>query len=101
FFSPDNWDVLPFWDNNSEATSQEIVLTYRSDSVDWVLGGYYLDHDNFNDFLEATGPAPFSAFASAVANPSVATLPPFQSVLNFTEKRTVSREDLALYTQAT
>ena len=101
FFSPDNWDVLPFWDNNSEATSQEIVLTYRSDSVDWVLGGYYLDHDNFNDFLEATGPAPFSAFASAVANPSVATLPPFQSVLNFTEKRTVSREDIALYTQAT
>ncbi len=101
FFSPDNWDVLPFWDNNSEATSQEIVLSYKGDKIDWVLGGYYLDHDNYNDFLEATGSAPFSASASAVANPSVATLPPFRSVLNFTETRTVSREDLALYTQAT
>ena len=28
FFSPDNWDVLPFWDNNSEATSQELVQPF-------------------------------------------------------------------------
>lgn len=101
FFSFDNWDVLPFWDNNSEATSQELVLSYRSASLDWNLGAYYLDHDNYNNFVEATGSAPYSDYAAAVENPSVETLPPFQSVLNFTEERTVSREDIAVYGQAT
>ena len=101
FFSFDNWDVLPFWDNNSEATSQELVLSYRSASLDWNIGAYYLDHDNYNNFVEATGSAPYSDYAAAVENPSVETLPPFQSVLNFTEERTVSREDIAVYGQAT
>jgi iron complex outermembrane receptor protein len=101
FFSFDNWDVLPFWDNSSEATSQELVLSYRSASLDWNIGAYYLDHDNYNNFVEATGSAPYSDYAAAVENPSVETLPPFQSVLNFTEERTVSREDIAVYGQAT
>ena len=101
FFDPDNWDVLPFWDNDSEAFSQEINIGYRSDKFDWVIGGYYLDHDNFNDFLEATDNAPFSAWEDALANPSVETLPPFQSALNFVENRTVSRKDKAVYGQAT
>ncbi|MFT5351219.1 MAG: iron complex outermembrane receptor protein [Planctomycetota bacterium] len=101
FFSFDNWDVLPFWDNDSKAFSQEINATYNSDKLDWVVGAYYLDHDNFNDFLEATAPAPFSASAAALENPSVANLPPFASALNFNETRTVAREDLAIYAQAT
>tara|TARA_B100001121_G_scaffold206453_1_gene180651 strand:- start:355 stop:1929 length:1575 start_codon:yes stop_codon:yes gene_type:complete len=101
FFSFDNWDVLPFWDNNSEATSQELVLSYRSASLDWNIGAYYLDHDNYNNFVEATGSAPYSDYAAAVENPSVETLPPFRSALNFTEERTVSREDIAVYGQAT
>ncbi len=101
FFNPDNWDVLTFWDNDSDAFSQEINITYNSEQLDWVVGAYYLDHDNFNDFLEATGAAPFSASAAALANPSPATLPPFNSVLNFNEAREVAREDLAAYGQAT
>jgi iron complex outermembrane receptor protein len=101
FFSPDNWDVLPFWDNDSKAFSQEINVTSKGNKLDWAVGAYYLDHDNYNNFLEATGGAPFSASAAAVANPSVSNLPPFQSVLNFNEARTVSRQDLAAYGQAT
>ena len=101
FGRADNWDVLPFWDNNSEATSQELVLSYLGSDVDWNLGAYYLDHDNYNNFVEATGGAPYSASASAVENPSLATLPPFRSVLNFTEERTVSRKDIAVYGQGT
>lgn len=101
FFSPDNWDVLPFWDNDSKAFSQEINITRKGEKLDWALGAYYLDHDNYNNFLEATGSAPFSASAAAVANPSASNLPPFQSVLNFNEARTVSRQDLAAYGQAT
>ncbi len=101
FGGADNWDVLPFWDNNSEATSQELVLSYQGSDVDWNLGAYYLDHDNYNNFVEATGSSPYSASASAVENPSLATLPPFRSVLNFTEERTVSRKDIAVYGQGT
>ena len=101
FFSFDNWDVLPFWDNDSEAFSQEINATYSGEKLDWVAGFYYLDHDNFNDFLEATAPAPFSASAAALADPTVANLPPFASALNFNETRTVSREDIAVYAQGT
>lgn len=101
FFSPDNWDVLTFWDNNSEAFSQEFNVSFSNESFDWVAGIYYLDHDNFNDFLEATAPGPFSDSVAALANPSPATLPPFASVLNFNETRTVTREDTAIYTQAT
>lgn len=101
FYSPDNWDVLPFWDNDSEALSQEINISSKGEKLDWVIGAYYLDHDNFNYFLEATGSAPFSASAAAVSNPSLANLPPFQSVLNFNEERTVSRKDIAAYGQAT
>lgn len=101
FYSPDNWDVLPFWDNDSEALSQEINISSKGEKLDWVIGAYYLDHDNYNYFLEATGSAPFSASAAAVSNPSLANLPPFQSVLNFNEERTVSRKDIAAYGQAT
>ena len=101
FYSPDNWDALPYWDNNSKAFSQELNLSRKGDNLDWVVGAYYLDHDNYNNFLEVTGSAPFSASDAALANPSVGTLPPFQSVLNFVEERTVSRQDLAIYGQST
>lgn len=101
FFDPDNWDVLTFWDNDSDAFSQEINIGYRGDQFDWVIGAYYLDHENFNDFLEAIDNAPFSVWEDALANPSVETLPPFQSALNFNETRTVSRKDKAVYGQAT
>ncbi len=94
-----NWDVLTFWDNDSDAFSQELSLSYSGDRFDWVLGGYYLDHENFNHFLEATGPTPFSDSEAALANPSVETLPPFMSVLNFVEARTVTRKDLAAFGQ--
>jgi iron complex outermembrane receptor protein len=95
-----NWDVLTFWDNDSDAFSQELNLSYSGDSVDWIVGAYYLDHENFNHFLEANGPAPFSDSIPALADPSPITLPPFQSVLNFVEARTVTREDWATYAQA-
>ncbi|MEM7432135.1 MAG: TonB-dependent receptor [Pseudomonadota bacterium] len=100
FGQPSNWDVLPFWRNDSDAFSQEVALSFANDGIDWVIGAYYLDHDNFNDFLEAAGPAPFSDFADAVNNPSPDTLPPFNSVLRFNEFRTVSRQDIAVYSQA-
>jgi iron complex outermembrane receptor protein len=94
-----NWDVLTFWDNDSDAFSQEFNLSYAGESVDWVAGGYYLDHENFNHFLEANGPSPFSDSIPALMDPGPDTLPPFQSVLNFVEARTVSREDWAAYGQ--
>ncbi len=100
FVTTANWDVLTFWDNDSEAFSQEINLSYGGDSVDWVAGAYYLDHENFNHFLEANGPAPSSDSIAALADPGPVTLPPFQSVLNFVEARTVTREDWAVYAQA-
>ncbi len=100
FVTTSNWDVLTFWDNDSEAFSQELNLSYTGDAVDWVVGAYYLDHENFNHFLEANGPAPFSDSIDALANPNATTLPPFMSVLNFVEARTVTREDWAVYAQA-
>ncbi len=96
-----NWDVLPFWDNNSNAFSQEFNVLYRGDKLDWVLGAYYLDHENFNYFLEATFASPFSAWVDELADPSPITLPPFNSALNFVESRTVTRKDSALYGQFT
>ena len=56
FFIFNNWDVLPFWFNDSDAISQEFALSSDGERLDWVIGAYYLDHENFNDFLEATGP---------------------------------------------
>ena len=100
-FSTSNWDVLSFWDNDSTSLTQELNAIYTGDRVDWVVGAYYLDHENFNHFLEATGPAPFSDSTDALANPSAQTLPPFASVLNFVEARTVTREDSAVYGQLT
>ncbi len=97
----DNWDVLPFWDNNSDAFSQEINATYSGERLDWVLGGYYLDHENFNDFFEAANPGPFSATAPLLVNPTPQSLPPFASALVFNEFRTVTREDMAVYAQGT
>ncbi len=98
---PNNWDVLPFWDNDSEAVTQEFNVSFSGEKLDWLAGAYYLHHENFNYFLEATGPAPFSDFEDAVNNPSVDTLPPFASVLNFVEARTLTREDYAFYGQGT
>ena len=104
-FSLNNWDILPFWDNDSDAVSQEISISYSGEQLDWVVGGYYLHHANFNDFLEATGAAPFSASNAALPRSQLTaeTLPPFQFPfhLNFTEFRTVTREDYAFYGQAT
>ncbi len=99
FVTTANWDVLTFWDNDSDAFSQELSVTYSGDRIDWVIGGYYLDHENFNHFLEATGPTPFSDSEAALADPNAMTLPPFMSVLNFVEARTVTREDLAGFAQ--
>ncbi len=102
-FSFNNWDILPFWDNDSDAVSQEISISYSGEQLDWVIGGYYLHHENFNDFLEATGSSPFSASPASLPRSQLnaQTLPPFQSDLNFTEVRTVTREDYAAYGQAT
>ena len=102
-FSFNNWDILPFWDNDSDAVSQEISISYSGEQLDWVIGGYYLHHANFNDFLEATGAAPFSESSASLPRSQLnaQTLPPFQSDLNFTEFRTVTREDYAAYGQAT
>ena len=98
-----NWDILPFWDNNSDAISQEISISQTTDHFSWVIGGYYLDHENFNDFLEATGAAPFSESPASLPREqlTIETLPPFQSDLNFTEFRTVTRKDYAAYGQGT
>ena len=99
FVTTANWDVLTFWDNDSDAFSQELSLSYSGESVEWVVGGYYLDHENFNHFLEANGPSPFSDSIPALMDPGPDTLPPFMSVLNFVEARTVTREDWAAYAQ--
>lgn len=96
-----NWDILPFWDNDSDAFSQEFALSSDGERLDWVVGVYYLDHENFNDFLEATYPGPFSDQAARFQNPSPQTLFPFASPLLFNESRTVTREDFAVYGQAT
>ena len=61
-----HWDILPFWDNDSDAVSQEISISYSGEQLDWVVGGYYLHHANFNDFLEATGAAPFSESSASL-----------------------------------
>ena len=102
-FSFNNWDILPFWDNDSDAVSQEISISYGGEQLDWVIGGYYLHHANFNDFLEATGAAPFSESPASLPRSqlTIETLPPFRSDLNFTEFRTVTREDYAVYGQGT
>jgi iron complex outermembrane receptor protein len=98
-----NWDILPFWDNDSDAVSQEISISQTTEQFNWVVGGYYLDHENFNDFLEATGAAPFSASTASLPREqlTIETLPPFASDLNFTEFRTVTRKDYAVYGQGT
>ena len=103
-FSYNNWDILPFWDNDSDAVSQEISISYSGEQLEWVVGGYYLHHANFNDFLEATGAAPFSESSASLPR-SQLDAPELcrrsQSDLNFTEFRTVTREDYAFYGQAT
>ncbi len=100
-FGPANFDLLPFWDNDSDAFSQEINLTGAGDGWDWTVGAYYLDHENFNFFLEAVGPGPVSQFEEQLSNPSPETLPPFTPPLEFVERRTLAREDTAIYGQAT
>ena len=79
--------------------SSPIETWEGAEGLEWTVGAYFLDHQNFNHFLEANGPSPFSDYTDALADPGPDTLPPFQSVLNFVEARTVSREDLAVYAQ--
>ncbi len=100
-FFPANFDYLPYWDNNSEAFSQEVALTGGNAQMDWVLGLYYFDHENDNDFLEAVGPGSVEDFREQLDNPGPDTLPPFQAPLEFVETRVVTREDSAVYGQAT
>lgn len=101
FVTTANWDVLPFWDNDSDAFSQEFSAAYKGDRVDWIAGVYYLDHENSNFFLEATAPSPFSDWEDELADPGPENLPPFASALNFVEDRTVTRKDKAAYAQLT
>lgn len=35
---------------NSETITQELMLSYDSDRFDWLVGGYYLREEAFNDF---------------------------------------------------
>lgn len=100
-FFPANFDLLLYWDNNSDAFSQEINVTANRERLDWVVGAYYLDHENFNDFLEAVGPGSPADFQQQLDNPSPETLPPFQAPLEFVETRTLTRHDSALYGQLT
>lgn len=100
-FFPANFDLLLYWDNDSEAFSQEINVTSSGERLDWVLGAYYLEHENFNDFLEAVGPGSSTDFQDQLDNPSPETLPPFQPPLEFVETRTLTRQDSALYGQLT
>ena len=100
-FGPANFDLLPFWDNESQVFSQELNLLGSGNRVDWIAGLYYLYHRNRNYFLEAVGPAPASQFAEQLANPSPETLPPFQVPLEFVEDRTVTRRDTAVFAQGT
>jgi len=100
-FGAANFDLLPFWNNDSRAFSQEINLTRHGQRLDWVLGLYYLDHENSNFFLEAVGPGPASQFDDRLSDPSPETLPPFVTPLEFVENRTLKREDGAVYGQAT
>ncbi len=99
FFSFSNWDVLPFWFNESDALSQELSLTYSGENVDWVVGAYYLDHENFDNFLEASGSSPYSDSEAALADPNPMTLPPFMSVLNFVQARTLTYDNWAVFGQ--
>ena len=98
-FSVSNFDFLPTWDNDSEAFSQEINISKDGNKLDWVVGAYYLDHENSNFFLELVGPGPVSQFDDQINNPGPETLPPFQAPLEFVEDRTLTREDTAIYGQ--
>lgn len=100
-FFPANFDYLPYWDNNSEAFSQELALTGGNSRLDWVFGFYYLDHENDNDFLEAVGPGRVDDYRDQLDNPGPDTLPPFQAPLEFVETRVLTREDSAAYGQMT
>lgn len=98
-FGDANFDLLPIWDNGSEAFSQELAVLGGSGRLDWVAGLYYLEHRNHNFFVELIGPAPMSQFAEQIADPSPGNLPPFQPPLEFVEDRTVTRWDAAGYGQ--
>ena len=100
-FGAANFDLLSFWDNDSDAFSQELNISRRGEQVDWVVGAYYLDHENTNYFLEAVGPAPLSQFEDRLNNPGPETLPPFTPPLEFVEDRSLSRQDKAVFGQAT
>lgn len=100
-FGAANFDLLPFWDNDSRALSQEWVATGDSDRLSWTLGLYYLEHVNRNFFLEAIGPGPAAQFAEALENPTPESLPPFVPPLEFVEDRTLTRRDSATFAQAT
>ena len=92
-----NFDLLPFWNNDSEVFSQEIALLFKRPRLDGVVGLYHLRHVNDNFFLEAVGPAPVDQFAEQLADPSPETLPPFVPPLEFVEDRRVTRQDSAVF----
>ncbi len=100
-FGPANFDLLPFWNNDSKALSHELDVSGGGPRLDWIAGLYYLEHENRNFFLEAVGPAPVAQFADRLANPSPETLPPFVPPLEFVEDRTVTREDAAIFGRVT
>lgn len=99
-FYDSNFDILPFWDNNSNAVSHELNFQKSTDKLDWVVGAYYLDHENDTYFLEAIAPGE-PEFYPQLDNPSPETLPPFTLPLEFVEDRTLTRKDSAIYAQFT
>lgn len=98
-FGPANFDLLPVWDNASEAVSQEFAALGGNGRFEWVTGLYYLKHENHNFFVELIGPAPAAQFAEKIANPTPENLPPLVPPLEFVEDRTVTRWDTAAYGQ--
>lgn len=98
-FGDANFDLLPVWDNDSQAFSQEVSVLGGGERVDWVAGLYYLEHTNDTFFVELIGPAPMEQFADQIADPTPTNLPPFTPPLEFVEDRTLTRWDGAAYGQ--
>tara|TARA_R110002096_G_scaffold113620_7_gene246795 strand:- start:4777 stop:7041 length:2265 start_codon:yes stop_codon:yes gene_type:complete len=93
------YDVVPLWDNNSKAFSQEINLSSDDDGpVQWTVGGYYLWHKNYQDILELVSTTP-----AGPGDLDVPSSPPtsFPANLNFQTTDTVTRKDSAVYGQLT
>lgn len=93
------YDVLPLWDNNSKSFTQEINLSSKGDGpIDWLVGAYYLRHENFQDILQLV-----SSVAPGPGDLDVPATPPtsFPANLNFQTTDNVVRKDTAIYGQVT